>query len=139
MSDELYQAALLDLAAAADGAGSLADPTAEAIADNPLCGDRVRMQVRLADGRVTALAHEVKGCVLCQASAAALARHAVGATPAELREVAAEVAGMLRKLPGVLPWPELQAFTPVAAHRSRHTCVTLPFRALDKALASAGL
>ena len=139
MSDELYQAAIMDLANAADGAGTMENPTVEAVADNPLCGDRIKLAVRMEDGHIAAIAHEVKGCVLCQASAAALSRHAIGATPAALREVAAEVTGMLKKQEVALPWEELKAFQPVAAHRSRHTCVTLPYRALDKAFVAAGL
>jgi NifU-like protein involved in Fe-S cluster formation len=31
-------------------------------------------------------------------------------------------------------WPELAAFTPVHAHKSRHDCVLLPFEALAQAL-----
>jgi nitrogen fixation NifU-like protein len=31
-------------------------------------------------------------------------------------------------------WPELAAFAPVHAHKSRHECVLLPFEALIRAL-----
>jgi nitrogen fixation NifU-like protein len=33
-----------------------------------------------------------------------------------------------------MPWPELAAFAPVHAHKSRHDCVLLPFAALTQAL-----
>ena len=35
-----------------------------------------------------------------------------------------------------MPWPELAAFAPVHAHKSRHECVLLPFEALYQAALS---
>ena len=35
------------------------------------------------------------------------------------------------------PWDALRHFRPVAAHRSRHECVLLPFEAAARALAEA--
>ena len=50
-------------------------PTKSARRDNPLCGDRVTIDVRLDDsGKIAEIAHQVRGCLLCQASA-------VGAAP----------------------------------------------------------
>ena len=54
---EIYQQAILELANAAIGHGSLPSPDTRAFLDNPLCGDCVEMQVKLSDGRITALSH----------------------------------------------------------------------------------
>ncbi|MDA1133175.1 MAG: iron-sulfur cluster assembly scaffold protein [Proteobacteria bacterium] len=139
MIDELYHKDLLRLAAGATGAGKLESPDATVTVDNPLCGDRVTIDIAVKDGTITALAHNVKGCVLCQAAAAVLGAHAVGETPAAVGAVRDAVRAMLEQggnLDG--QWPELSSFRPVAAHKSRHNCVLLPFQAvLDAADAAA--
>ncbi len=136
MSDDLYQQALLDLARAAHGAGTLPSPDGEALRDSPLCGDRVRMQVALEGGRIRAIAHDVKGCLLCRAAASLVGLHGAGLDAAgagALRDgVAATLAGS-EPPPG---WPELKLFEPVRPHRNRHGCVLLPFETLAAALDS---
>ena len=59
--DPLYRREILRLAADATGAGHLPAPDAAATAHNPACGDRVTVELALADGRVTALAHAHPG------------------------------------------------------------------------------
>jgi nitrogen fixation NifU-like protein len=139
VSEAIYQAALLRLAESGTGAGRLPAPDATARRDNPLCGDDVIVDVTLRDGRVEALAHRVRGCVLCRASAAALAGAAPGRSVREVGEAHASLLAMLRA--GAPPpggaWAELAAFLPVREAKSRQGCVLLPFEALADALARA--
>lgn len=138
MSD-LYQTDLLRIAAAADGAGRLDEPRVTATLDNPLCGDRVTMDIRLDGGRVTALAHETKACVVCQAASAVIARHAQGLTGERLAAEHRAVDALLKgEEASDGHWAELDLFRPVAKVKSRHACVRLPFRALEAALKAAG-
>jgi nitrogen fixation NifU-like protein len=136
MSDALYQQALKDLAQAADGAGRLEAPGASVRLDNPLCGDRITLDLTLEGGRIAALAHDTKGCLLCRAAAALLGREAPGRTADEIAAAHAEIIALLKgEIDTPLYWPALAAFSPVRAHKSRHGCVLLPFRALENALA----
>jgi nitrogen fixation NifU-like protein len=137
---ELYQAAIKSLAQADTGHGRLDAPAGRALADNPLCGDRIEVDVELAGARIAALAHRVKGCLLCRASASVLGRRAPGVTPQEIERVAGSLEAMLAAPPGAgweSGWEELAAFAPVRGHRSRYGCVLLPFRALRDALGAA--
>ena len=141
MKDQLYQQAILDLAKQAGRTPRLEQPQASATVDNPLCGDRVTIDLELeADGRVRAVGHKVRGCLLCQASTAAIAARAPGETPVALQEVAARLDPAIRSDSAALAalWPELGAFAPVQRHKSRHDCVLLPFKALLRALEQAG-
>ena len=52
MSDQLYQDRIVALAKAKTGAGKLSAPTKSARRDNPLCGDRVTIDVRLDDKEI---------------------------------------------------------------------------------------
>lgn len=139
MSDSsgLYQDAIKQFAQAAHGHGQLAQPSGEAKLDNPLCGDRVRMQVVLADGRIEAVAHETKGCLLCRAAASAIGAHPSGMDAAAIEAVTTALEDMLKNgAPPPAGWAELAMFEPARAYASRHRCVLLPFRALLAALAA---
>ena len=135
---ELYQAAIKSLAQAATGHGRLDAPDGRALLDNPLCGDRVTIDLVMDDSRVTALGHDVRGCLLCEAAAAIIAAHAAGSTADELKSASASAASLLKGADVEAIWPDLRMFLPVRAHKSRHRCVLLPFEALEAALAKAG-
>lgn len=138
-ADALYHEVLLRLARAAAGAGRLESPDGTGARDNPLCGDEATVDVRVLDGRVAALGHRTRGCVLCQASVSLLARVAVGRTAPEVGLVRGQLAATLRggaPAPGGA-WAELAVFLPVRDVPSRHACVLLPFDALGDALARA--
>jgi NifU-like protein involved in Fe-S cluster formation len=132
VSDEpLYRRELLRLAADATGAGHLAAPDASATVTNPACGDKITVELSLRDGRVAALAHDTRACILTQASAALLAAQAPGAALSELTAAEAAVKAFLA---GGDPPPGYQAFAGAADHPGRHICVLLPLQAALKAL-----
>jgi nitrogen fixation NifU-like protein len=138
VSEALYQQAILDLSRAAHAAGRLAEPTVSVIIHNPLCGDRVTLDLELDGGRVRELRHRVRGCALCEAAASAIGLHASGASPTQLRHAGEDIAALIAGQDLNPVWPELAAFRPVRDFKSRHRCVLLPFEALSHALAEAG-
>ena len=133
MTDQLYQDRIVALAKAKTGAGKLASPTKSARRDNPLCGDRVTIDVKVEDGKIAEIAHQVRGCLLCQASASALASVAVGRNAAGIDKVRQDAERAIGREEGEAGEP-FSAFAPVKAHKSRHECVLLPFEALKDAL-----
>lgn len=136
--DDLYHQALVALARSRAGAGRLPAPGGTATRDNPMCGDEATFEVVLEGGRVAALAHRVRGCVLCEAAAAVLGREAPGRTLAELAAARGQAAALLAGQalpPGA--WDALSLFSPVRDVPSRHGCVLLPFDALADAIARA--
>ncbi len=136
MSNALYHEALVAKARQATGKGRLANANASARLDNPLCGDRVTLDLRVEDGRIEEVGHEVKGCLLCEAAAATIAELTPGKTIDEARALAGSVKSMMKE--GAAPSePALEIFTPVQGAKSRRDCVLLPFGALEKALAEA--
>ena len=145
MRDDLYHQAILDLAREATGHGRLQAPQVSIRVDNPLCGDRVTLDLELQDGRVSALGHQVRGCLLCQAAAAVIGARAPGQTAVALRENTERLRQLIVDGPGAEGgaaidglWPELAVFAPVHRYKSRHECVLLPFTALGRALEQAG-
>ena len=138
MSSELYHAELVARAREAFGEGRLASAAASVTVDNPLCGDRVTLDLEKNEGKVKAIGHEVKGCLLCAASAATIAAFGQNRSPSELREMAVAAKALMKD---GTPVPERFAgrrvFTPVHSAKSRRDCVLLPFEALSKALDAA--
>ena len=99
--------------------GELSGATAIAEDVNPLCGDRVRMQLTLDNGRVSAARFAGDSCAICTASADVLAELVQGRSRAEAVALgAADVLGVLQA--DVRP--------------TRMRCVTLPISVLAKAL-----
>ena len=134
MSDQLYQERIVARARAKTGVGKLAEPTKSARRDNPLCGDRVTIDVRLdGQGRIAEIAHQVRGCLLCQASASALSSVAVGRDAAGIAALRHDADRALGREEGEAGEP-FTVFLPVAAHKSRQECVLLPLEALKDAL-----
>jgi nitrogen fixation protein NifU and related proteins len=138
MKADLYQDAIVAQAKQATRAGRLEAPDASITLDNPLCGDRVTIDVKLAGDRIVDMAHRVRGCLLCEASASVIGANAVGQTAGKLTAAERNVRAMLDGTStGDALWPGVEAFAPVAAYKSRHACVLLPLEALLKAIRTA--
>ena len=136
---DLYDAAIVAEAKANHAAGRLDAPDVSVTCDNPLCGDRVTVDLKLADGgRVAAIAQHTRGCLLTQAAASLLGQRAPGTDKAALARLSGQVRGLLAGEAVDPDWPELVMFAPVSEVRSRHDCVLLPFEALTEALDKAG-
>lgn len=131
MSPDIYNERIRALAQEARGAGRLPHADASATRDSPICGDRVTMEVAVRGGVVVEVAHDVKGCVLCKASASVIGHRAAGKSADEIAHAANALEAML-KGGGPVPagWEALECFLPVRGTPSRHGCVLLPFEAL---------
>jgi len=68
-------------------AGDLPDATATAEVTNPVCGDVLRLAVRVRNGRIEAARFKSQGCVASLAASSALTDLLAGKTPAEARSV----------------------------------------------------
>jgi nitrogen fixation NifU-like protein len=125
MSDQLYQDRIVVLAKARTGAGKLVAPTKSARRDNPLCGDRVTIDVRLdGQGRIAEITHQVRGCLLCQASASALSSVAVGRDAAGIAAVRLDAERAIGREEGEAPEPfsSLHSHLSPPTRRGRSAC-----------------
>ena len=108
--------------------------------DNPMCGDRVEVRVRLRDGRIAETGFEARGCAISVASADLMAGVVAGKAPGEVTGLAQRFATLVRT--GACPdcGPALDPLRPLAAvheYPSRLKCATLPWDALLGALENA--
>lgn len=136
MLNDVYNKRILELAADIPRIGQLEDADASATAVSRLCGSKVTVHLKVADGHVTDFAHDVKACALGQASSSIMARNIIGATPDELRQVRTEMHAMLKE-GGPAPdgrWSDLAVLEPVRDFKSRHASTLLTFDAVVDAL-----
>ncbi|WP_454286769.1 iron-sulfur cluster assembly scaffold protein [Rhizobium arsenicireducens] len=130
--DDIYNSRILEFAGNIERTGKLADADASAEKHSKLCGSRVKVYVKLADGRVTDFSHEVKACALGQASSSIMARHIVGATPDEIRQARADMLAMLKE-GGEGPsarFADMRFLKPVKDYKARHASTMLTFEAV---------
>lgn len=139
MTDELYSNAVLRLAADIPRIGRLAHPQASVRKVSRLCGSEVELDIAMKSGRVADLALRVKACALGQASAAVLARAAIGASQGELEQARDTLRAMLKQA-GPAPrgrFAELQLLQSARAYPARHQSIMLAFDAAVEAVTKA--
>ena len=120
MDDLLYREEILDHYYSSPHRGRLESPDLLAELDNPLCGDHIRLELRLGPGdRIERIRFDGDGCAISQAAASLLAGHVEGKGVDEARRFSIEE--MLRLL-GI-------PLTP-----ARLKCGLLAYRALQTAL-----
>ena len=136
MLDALYQQEIIELSRKSRARGRLDAPDASARVDNPLCGDRVTIDLALDKGRITAIGH--RGCALCEAAAEIIAESALGLGAEEMATIERATRAFMESPDAEHPWTRLSVFAPVRQIKSRHDCVLLPFTAVNRAFLQAG-
>src|ERR671938_1126355 len=83
--DQLYREYILDHYKHPHNFGELAEADLEFEDTNPLCGDELRVQLKVGDdGRIEDLRFSGQGCAISQASASMVSDEIKGMTPQEL-------------------------------------------------------
>jgi nitrogen fixation NifU-like protein len=134
--DDLYQELILDHAKHPRNFRDMPDATGFADGHNRMCGDKLRLYVKVKDGLVEDLAFKGDGCSISKASASMMTEFLIGKTVAQAKEV-------FEKFHHLLTTPEekqaddlgkLSAFSRVHRYPMRVKCATLPWHTLQAAL-----
>lgn len=133
---DLYQEVILDHNRKPRNYRPLPAASHHAAGHNPLCGDQVEVYLVVRDGRIAEVSFQGEGCAISTASASIMTETLQGRTPEE----AEALLGRFRELLGSdrEPDPELGKLAVLAGVRqypSRIKCATLPWHALQAALA----
>jgi nitrogen fixation NifU-like protein len=112
----------------------IANPTHAGRGANPLCGDDLVVQLRVADGRIVELGFDGEGCAVSVAAASMLGELLVGADAARLTALRAAFAGLLEGGTADPRLGDLQALVGLRDHPARQRCAWLAFDAVSRAL-----
>jgi len=81
----MYSSQLLNHFENPRNAGDVANPDATAEVENPVCGDVLRLSLKITDGQIAEIRFKAKGCVASMACASALTELVSGRTLNEAR------------------------------------------------------
>jgi nitrogen fixation NifU-like protein len=140
MSDELrdlYQEVILDHNRRPRNFGTLPDANRSAEGNNPLCGDQVKVHLRVEDDRVQGISFEGSGCAISTASASLMTEALQGKTVAEAHALFDGFRTLVtRGTDGDAgDLGKLAVFTGVREFPIRVKCATLAWHTLEAALA----
>ncbi len=144
MSDlsDLYQEVILDHNRRPRNFGVLADATRIANGYNPLCGDKLKLYLKLNGDRIEAIAFEGSGCAISKASASLMTDAVKGASKGE-------ALGLFDRFHQVVTTPmdepideesvgKLAVLAGVREYPARVKCASLAWHTLKAALEGAG-
>ena len=135
---DLYRELILDHSRSPRNFGKLADATHVAEGINPLCGDKLRLYLRLDGQRVAAARFEGSGCAIAVASASLLTETVMGKSSetslAYGQEVIMRLTGKSPGHFGTATLQKLQALDGVREFPARVKCATLAWQALGAAI-----
>jgi nitrogen fixation NifU-like protein len=140
MSDarELYQQVIVDHHRKPRNFRRLDHPTARAEGYNPLCGDRVAVELELAGDAIRDIAFQGAGCAISTASASMMTAALKGKSVAEAEKTFARFHAMLTGADdgdtAAAALGKLAVFAGVQEFPSRIKCATLPWHAARAAL-----
>jgi nitrogen fixation NifU-like protein len=139
MSDpsELYEEIILDHHKRPRNFRAMPECTCSAEGNNPMCGDEVEVFVRVEDGKLADVSFQGQGCAISRASASLMTGKTKDKTPEQVRDLAAQVRGMLLDSAAEPPRElgDLAALSGVRKFPARIKCAMLPWHALEAALA----
>ena len=133
---ELYRDVIVDHNRSPRNRGKLAAATHHSEGDNPLCGDRLSLDLDVAAGVIRDLRFQGSGCAISTASASLMSEAVKGRTRAEAAELFGAVHGMLTGGPvDSARLGKLAALAGVRAFPARVKCASLAWHTLNAALA----
>lgn len=140
--EDLYQEIILNHNRRPQNDGVLDPCTHKAEGFNPLCGDKLTVYLRKANGELEAVSCACQGCAISCASGSIMTTMVAGKTVPEVEKLIAEVQDMLTSAEepeiDLSEYGDLAALIGVRKFPARIKCATLPWHALMAALRGEG-
>lgn len=134
---DLYQELILDHKRHPRNFHKMDDATRTVDGHNPLCGDQLRLFVKLEDGRITDVSFLGAGCAISMASASMLTEAVKGKTVAEAEGIYEQMHRLLTghgEAVDPAPLGKLAVLSGVRDYPTRVKCATLSWHTLKAAL-----
>jgi len=134
--DDLYQEIILDHYKHPRHFAKIAEADAMVDEENPTCGDHIKLNAAVADGRLSELNIECSGCAICTASSSMMAEKVIRQQVPEIRSMISRFNEMMRGGEELTDdeLGDLMALKGVRKYPLRIKCCTMPWHALEAAL-----
>lgn len=132
----IYQDKILSLAAENKKSIAIQDFNRSYEMKNPMCGDEVKIRIKLLNNQIDNISAIVRGCALCEASAGLtvkLFKKSEIPNSNFIEDFLNWLEYKNQNLSNSLP-KEINIFTPIRDIKNRHKCITMPFEATIKSI-----
>ncbi|RUT29503.1 SUF system NifU family Fe-S cluster assembly protein [Paenibacillus zeisoli] len=133
--DDLYRRVIMDHYKNPRNRGKFDDDTVTVDLNNPTCGDRISLQLKLADGIVEDARFTGEGCSISMSSASMMTEAVKGKKLDEALEFADKFSSLMKGEEVTFDdYEDLEALSGVNKFPARIKCATLAWNALRKGI-----
>jgi nitrogen fixation NifU-like protein len=130
--DELYRRVIMDHYKNPRNRGTLDSDSVSVALNNPTCGDRIQLQLRIENDVVTDVKFTGEGCSISLASASMMTDAVKGKTLEEALELSDQFSQFIQGNPVEFEYEDIEALSGVSKFPARIKCATLAWKALRK-------
>ena len=136
-AQDLYQQLILDHSRQPHHFGALTDAPVQVDGHNAMCGDQIRLYLKVADGHIRDLSFTGTGCAICMASASLMTDTVLGKSPSEAQTLFDDVHALLTVGNDAPHLGKVAALSGVRLFPARVKCASLAWNTLREALKQA--
>ncbi|SES91496.1 Fe-S cluster assembly sulfur transfer protein SufU [Paenibacillus sp. NFR01] len=133
--DDLYRRVIMDHYKNPRNRGSFGDDALKIELNNPTCGDRITLQLKVEDGVVKDARYSGDGCSISMSSASMMTEAVKGQTVEHALELADRFSSLMKGDPvDFEEYEDIEALSGVNKFPARIKCATLAWNALRKGI-----
>lgn len=133
--DDLYRRVIMDHYKNPRNRGSFEDDAVKIELNNPTCGDRITLQLKVEDGVVKDARYSGEGCSISMSSASMMTEAVKGQTVEHALEMADNFSSLMKgETVDFGDYEDLEALSGVNKFPARIKCATLAWNALRKGI-----
>ncbi|WP_334073888.1 MULTISPECIES: Fe-S cluster assembly sulfur transfer protein SufU [Paenibacillus] len=133
--DDLYRRVIMDHYKNPRNRGKFEDGGLTVDLNNPTCGDRISLQLKVEDGIVKDARFTGEGCSISMSSASMMTEAVKGRTFNEAMELAERFSSLMKGEPAEFDdYEDIEALSGVNKFPARIKCATLAWNALKKGI-----
>jgi nitrogen fixation NifU-like protein len=132
--DQLYRQVIMDHYKNPRNRGVLSEDTVTINMNNPTCGDRIQLSLKVEDGKVADAKFEGEGCSISLSSASMMTQAIKGQTIEDALKLSAIFSDMMqgKDYDDSLDLGDIEALQGVSKFPARIKCATLAWKAMEK-------
>lgn len=139
--DQLYRQVIMDHYKNPRNHGALEDDAITVNMNNPTCGDRVQLHLKIEDDKITDVKFTGEGCSISLSSASMMTEAIKGLSVQDALKLSQIFSEMIQGKdydPGDLDLGDIEALQGVSKFPARIKCATLAWKAMEKGLQNNG-
>lgn len=136
--DELYKRVIMDHYKLPRNNGTFEDNAVTVDLNNPTCGDRISLQMKIRDGRIEEARFVGEGCSISMASASMMTVAIKGKTVEEALGIAEDFSALMQGDEPDFEYEDIHALSGVTKFPARIKCATLAWNAMKKGIQGHG-